>query len=88
MAKRRQLEIPGFGPPSADGRLKARRDLSERAFLAAIKRHGFMPAIGQTWFVPATGDIDVAAVEGVFRRDPIRLDRRKTLARVAAQAAK
>ena len=82
MAKTRQLSFAAFGPaPIEDDRLKARRDMSEKAFLCAIKRYGFAPVRAGTDFRS-----EDTIVNGSFRQNPLRLDRRRTLARIAQLA--
>lgn len=76
-ARKRQLALPLPAPPS-DRRKRAKRNWSTDEFYRALARNGLMPVHGGVRFADMSGRV----FDGVYRRDPIRLHRRATLARI------
>lgn len=80
MARKRQLQLPGTlrrptAPPA-----RARRDLKADEFARALARNGFARA-GDLHFFDAASSRR-AYVEAICRTNPIRIDRRATLAKL------
>lgn len=57
------------------------RDLTANQFALALERNGFAPTAGKFRFVDETGESG-RLFEAQVRRDPIRIDRRATLAKL------
>lgn len=79
MTRKRQLALPGLrrsmgAPPTV-------RDFTASQFALALKRNGFAPTAGKFRLIDETGETD-RLFEAVVRRDPIRIDRRATLAKI------
>lgn len=79
--KRRQLVIPGTNRRPPRPPMRARQDLSAKAFARALERHGFAAADGGLHFFDAAAERR-SYVQAVCRVDPIRINRRATLARL------
>lgn len=81
---KRQLLLPGLprsSTPPGDRMKRAKRDFTATEFERAIERNGFHRAGGTLSFVD-TRDPDAKWISGVVRRNPIRLARRATLAKL------
>jgi hypothetical protein len=81
VSAKRQLTLPCL-PPPAEPLKRAKRDWSEDEFLRAIARHGVKPfsvdlEVG-VYFTDGAG----RKFEAVVRRNPIRIARRATLAKI------
>lgn len=85
MTRARQITLPGVNYPLPVPPVRAKRDLSEEAFLRALRRNRFVRCAGLLMFVDVStppGEFIAADACVVYRRDPLRVDRRATLAKL------
>ena len=78
MARKRQLELPGLAQKS-EPVLRAKRDLNAWEFKRALARHG-LQLRGVDHYVDSSGTALI--LDPVVRRDPVRVHRRATLAKL------
>jgi hypothetical protein len=82
--RRRQLVLPGLPPSTAaTPPLRAKRDWNEAEFRRALARNGMRLTNGGLTLVDDAGRVFAP----ILRRDPIRVARRATLARILRQRA-
>lgn len=79
--RKRQLLLPGLRRPPAQSDKRAKRDYSAYEFARALVRNGFMPLAGGLLYKDTTRQIG-GVFHGVRRTDPVRIARRKTLAKL------
>lgn len=77
---KRQLRLPGVDLATDHGK-RARRDFNAAEFERALARNGFLAVNGGLAFIDQTGRSD-KIWSAVHRKDPIRVARRATLAKL------